>query len=157
MAAGDEPAVDRARGVLCALGDPVIYLGPTSRGSTMKLCVNAIVHSLNGVLSESLVLAEKSGINRAQAYAVFLNSAIAAPFVQYRQAAFETPDQVPVTFRLGLAAKDLRLAIEAAARAGAALPQTATNLALLNDAVRDGYGDHDESALAVYYRTTPPL
>jgi 3-hydroxyisobutyrate dehydrogenase-like beta-hydroxyacid dehydrogenase len=156
MTAGEESAVDQARGVLGAMGNPVIYLGPSGRGSIMKLCVNVIVHSLNGAVAESLVLAEKSGIERAQAYEVFLNSAIAAPFVRYRQAAFETPGEVPAAFRLDLAAKDLRLALEAASRAGATLPQSTVNLSLLSAAVRDGYGDHDESALAVHYRSYAP-
>lgn len=152
MAAGDEVAVDHARHVLDAMGEPVIYLGACGRGAIMKLCVNAIVHSLNGAVSEALVLAERAGIDRLQAYAVFLNSAIAAPFVQYRQAAFETPSEVPVAFRLQLAAKDLRLALEAADRAGAQLPQTQLNLRVLEDAVRDGFGDLDESGVAEYLR-----
>lgn len=65
MAAGDKLAVDRARSVLEDMGDPVIYMGDSGRGSIMKLCVNAIVHSLNGAVSESLVLAERSGIEAA--------------------------------------------------------------------------------------------
>jgi 3-hydroxyisobutyrate dehydrogenase-like beta-hydroxyacid dehydrogenase len=152
MAAGDENAVDQARPVLEAMGTPVLYMGGTGRGATMKLCVNAIVHSLNGAVSEALVLAERSGIERTQAYAVFLNSAVAAPFVQYRQAAFETPEEVPVAFRLELAAKDLRLALEAARRADTQLPQTSANLELLSQAVAAGFGDLDESGLAEYLR-----
>lgn len=154
MAAGDELAVDRARSVLGNMGDPVIYLGASGRGSIMKLCVNAIVHSLNGAVSESLVLAERCGIDRLQAYAVFLNSAVAAPFVQYRQAAFETPGDVPVAFRLELAAKDLRLALEAADRANTQMPQTQLNLDVLNRAVDAGYGALDESGVAEFFRAS---
>jgi 3-hydroxyisobutyrate dehydrogenase-like beta-hydroxyacid dehydrogenase len=154
MAAGDRDAVDRAHAVLGDLGEPVIYMGESGRGSIMKLCVNAIVHGLNGAVSESLVLAERCGIDRLQAYAVFLNSAIAAPFVLYRQAAFESPDEVPVAFRLELAAKDLRLALEAAERAGAKLPQTGRTHEVLAQAVAAGFGDLDESAVAKYLRNS---
>jgi len=152
MAAGDPEIVDSVREVLSAMGQPVVYMGASGRGSIMKLCVNAIVHSLNGAVSESLVLAERAGIDRLEAYSVFLNSAVAAPFVQYRQAAFERPADVPVAFRLELAAKDLRLALEAADRAGAELPQAQRNLELLNRAVEAGFGDLDESGLAEYLR-----
>jgi 3-hydroxyisobutyrate dehydrogenase-like beta-hydroxyacid dehydrogenase len=152
MAAGDTEAVDQARPVLGDMGDPVIHMGGSSRGATMKLCVNAIVHSLNGAVSESLVLAERAGIDRLQAYSVFLNSAVAAPFVQYRQEAFEKPGRVPVAFRLELAAKDLRLALEAADRAGASLPQTQRNLQVLEEAVAAGFGDLDESGVAEFLR-----
>ena len=152
MAGGSTDDVNAARTVLGAMGDPVIHLGESGRGSVMKLCVNSIVHGLNGAVSEALVLAERSGIERSQAYAVFLNSAIAAPFVHYRQAAFETPGEVPVAFRLELAAKDLRLALEAAARAGAAMPQSELNHHVLVQAVAAGFGDLDESGLAEYLR-----
>jgi 3-hydroxyisobutyrate dehydrogenase-like beta-hydroxyacid dehydrogenase len=152
MAAGARDAVDRARPVLESIGDPVFYLGSSGSGSTMKLAVNSIVHSLNASVSEALVLAERNGIAREQAYAVFLNSAISAPFVQYRQAAFERPDETPVTFRLTLAAKDLRLALEVAQASLTSMPQTEINLAVLTKAAEAGFGDHDESALAGYLR-----
>jgi 3-hydroxyisobutyrate dehydrogenase-like beta-hydroxyacid dehydrogenase len=154
MAAGADQAVERARPVLEAMGDPIVHLGDNGRGAIMKLCVNAIVHSLNGAVSEALVLAERSGIPREQAYAVFTSSAIAAPYVHYRREAFERPGEVPVAFRLALAAKDLRLAMEAAERAGAELPQTTTNLAVLEQAVEAGYGDLDESGLAEFLRSS---
>lgn len=154
MAGGATDAFQQARPVLEAMGSTVVHLGGSGRGSVMKLCVNAIVHSLNGAVSEALVLAERSGIPREQAYSIFVNSAVAAPFVHYRREAFEKPGQVPVAFRLELAAKDLRLAQEAAARAGAALPQTETNLAVLERAVEAGYADLDESGLAEFLRAS---
>lgn len=154
MAGGVSDAVERARPVLDAMGSTVVHLGESGRGSVMKLCVNAIVHSLNGAVSEALVLAERSGIPRERAYSIFMNSAVAAPFVHYRQEAFEKPGEVPVAFRLELAAKDLRLAKEAAGRAGARLPQTETNLAVLEQAVEAGYADLDESGLAEYLRAS---
>jgi 3-hydroxyisobutyrate dehydrogenase-like beta-hydroxyacid dehydrogenase len=152
MAAGRPEAVGRAREVLVALGDPIIELGPGGAGSSMKLAVNAIVHSLNQAISEALVLAERAGIERTRAYEVFANSAIAAPFVRYRREAYERPGEVPVTFRLELAAKDLRLALALAADVGADLPQTRTNLAVLDEAVAAGFGPDDESGVAEHLR-----
>jgi 3-hydroxyisobutyrate dehydrogenase-like beta-hydroxyacid dehydrogenase len=153
MAAGEPEAVAAARPVLEHLGDQVLHLGPSGAGSAMKLAVNLIVHSLNGAVSEALVLAERAGIDRAAAYGVFANSAVAAPFVQYRREAFERPGEVPVAFRLELAAKDLRLALALAGEVGARLPQTRTNIDVLAQAVAAGYADDDESALAQYLRT----
>lgn len=152
MAAGEPSAVERARPVLSDLGSPVVAIGPSGAGSSMKLAVNAVLHSLNGAVSEALVLAEKAGIARADAYGVFLESAIAAPFVTYRQRSFEDPDGSPVGFALGLAAKDLRLAIELAEECGASLPQTSANLAIMDDAMAAGFVDRDETALAEYLR-----
>jgi 3-hydroxyisobutyrate dehydrogenase-like beta-hydroxyacid dehydrogenase len=118
----------------------------------MKLAVNAIVHSLNQVVSEALVLAERAGIERSRAYDVFADSAVAAPFVRYKRDAYERPGETPVGFRLDLAAKDLRLALELAAGVGADLPQTRANLAVLDDAVAAGFGPDDESAVAEHLR-----
>lgn len=154
MAGGENEAVERARPLLSDLGSPVIAIGPSGAGSSMKLAVNAVLHSLNGAVSEALVLAEHAGIDRALGYRVFLESAISAPFVQYRQESFENPTETPVAFRLELAAKDLTLAIAAAESTGSPLPQARANLAVLEAAMEDGFQDHDETALAEYFRQT---
>jgi 3-hydroxyisobutyrate dehydrogenase-like beta-hydroxyacid dehydrogenase len=158
MAAGTEADVGRAREVLDVLGARVLHLGPNGSGAAMKLSVNAIVHSLNQAVSEALVLAERAGIPREQAYEVFATGAVGAPFVHYKRASYERPGEVPVAFALELAAKDLRLALELAGRVGAPLPQTTTNLAVLDAAVAAGLGRDDESAVAVHLRATavPP-
>lgn len=156
MAAGDPAAVERAAPVLSALGDRVVRLGPSGAGSSMKLAVNAIVHSLNQAVSEALVLAERAGIDRALAYDVFADSAVAAPFVRYKRDAYVQPDDRPVAFSLALAAKDLRLALDLAAEVGADLPQTRANLAVLDAAVSAGFGSADESAVAEHLRTAVP-
>lgn len=152
MAAGEGSDVDTCTPVLAAMGDPVINMGAGGRGAAMKLAVNAIVHGLNGAVSESLVLAERAGISREDAYAVFLNSAVAAPFVKYRQDAFERPDEVAAAFRLALAAKDLRNALALASETGAHLPHAARTLEILEQAAAAGFADHDESAVAEYLR-----
>jgi len=54
------------------------------------------------------------------------------------------------------APEDLLLALRAAERAGAELPQTTLNLDVLQDAVRAGYGDLDESGVAEFLRASGP-
>jgi 3-hydroxyisobutyrate dehydrogenase-like beta-hydroxyacid dehydrogenase len=156
MAAGDEAAVEAVRPVLAALGDPVLHLGPSGSGSAMKLAVNTVVHGLNQALSEALVLAERAGIDRATAYRVFTESAIAAPYVGYKRAAFVEPGSVPVGFAASLAAKDLRLAAALADEVGARLPQARTTLAVLDEVGAAGLGDRDESVVAEHLRSTSP-
>ena len=129
MAGGDEADLERARPVLDALAKRVFHLGPLGSGAVMKLAVNNIIFGLNQVLAESLVLAERAGVERATAYEVFASSAIAAPFVLYKRAAFVEPETTPPAFALELAAKDLGLILELGAQVGAALPQAALNLA----------------------------
>jgi 3-hydroxyisobutyrate dehydrogenase-like beta-hydroxyacid dehydrogenase len=156
MVGGPTIAVDKVRPVLESMGKNVIHLGSSGSGAAMKLSVNTVVHLLNGAVSEALVLAERSGIAREAAYEVFRSSAIAAPFVHYRQAAFEHPQDTPVAFRLTLAAKDLRNALALADQVRARLPHARGALEILEKAENAGFADHDESAVAEYLRGRSP-
>jgi len=152
MAGGDAEALERARPALAAFASRVVHLGPLGAGATMKLVVNAVVHALDAALSEALVLAERSGVDREAAYDVLGSSAVAAPFVAYKREAFLHPEETPVAFALDLVAKDLDLAAGLARRVGAPMAQLAANRDLVRDAVEAGFGDRDLSALAVYLR-----
>src|SRR5919106_905818 len=101
--------LDRARPVLEAYGSTIFHLGPLGSGAAMKLAVNTVIFGLNQALAEGLVLAERAGIPRERAYDVLAASAVGAPFVGYKRAAFLDPDGTAAAFTAGLAAKDLRL------------------------------------------------
>jgi len=148
MAGGEAADLERARPVLDALASTVFHMGPLGSGATMKLAVNAIIFGLNQSLAESLVLAERAGVDRVRAYEVFAASAIAAPFTKYKQAAFVDPEGTPTAFSLGLAAKDLELILELARQTGARMAQAETNLASIRAAASVVSVDADLSAVA---------
>ena len=152
MVGGDADALERARQVLEALSAKVIHVGDLGAGATMKLAVNALVHGLGVALAESLVLAERAGVERSTAYEVFASGAAAAPFVLYKRAAFELPDETPVAFRLDLVAKDLDLILALAERVGAPMPQAVSNRDEIGSALAAGLGERDMSVLAEYLR-----
>lgn len=152
MVGGDPDALERARPVLEALSSTIIHVGELGTGATMKLAVNALVHGLAVALSESLVLAERAGVERTTAYDVFASGAAAAPFVLYKRAAFERPDETPVAFSLELVAKDLDLILALAQRVGAPMPQAQTNRDEVRSALAAGMGKRDMSDLAGYLR-----
>ncbi|NDL56255.1 NAD(P)-dependent oxidoreductase [Phytoactinopolyspora mesophila] len=156
MAGGDPAALEDARPVLELLAKAVFHVGTAGTGAAMKLAVNAVILGLNQVLSEALVLAETAGIDRSTAYDVFTSSAVAAPFVHYKRAAFEHPDKTPVAFSLELVRKDLSLITGLAEQLGVAMDQTAVNHRVAEAAVDAGLGDADMSALAAFIaqRTT---
>ena len=153
MVGGPADALDRARPVLDCLAAQVYHLGHIGAGATMKLAVNAVVHALNQAIAESLVLVEKSGIERELAYDVLASSAVAAPYVHYKREAFLHPESTPVAFALSLVAKDLSLIDSLAAAVGARMDQLATNRRIVLEAISYGYGDRDLSALADLLRT----
>ena len=150
---GGEPAdLERARPVLNALAATVFHIGPLGTGAAMKLAVNTVIFGLNQAVAEALVLAEAAGIDRALAYDVLAASAVGAPFVGYKRAAFLEPESAPVAFSLDLAAKDLRLISALAAELGVPVPQAASNLAAIADAASRGGGDRDFSTVAEHLR-----
>ncbi len=152
MAGGDAALIDQVRPVLDVLASQVIHVGPRGAGAATKLAVNGLVHGLNVALSEAVVLAEKAGVDRARAYEVFAGGAGGAPFVHYKRAAFLDPEAIPVAFSLDLVAKDLELITGLGARVGAPMRQAQTSLDVVRDAIADGYGQRDMSAVAVHLR-----
>ncbi len=152
MAGGADADVELARPALESFADRILLVGPLGSGATMKLAVNTMVFGLNGTLAEALVLAERSGVDRALAYEVFASSVVAAPFVHYKRAAYERPGEVPVAFALDLVAKDLDLAAALADEVGVDVPQLVANRQVVGEAIAAGHGQEDMSALAVHLR-----
>ena len=152
MVGGDSDALDRARPALEALSKKIVHVGELGTGAATKLAVNALVHGLGVALSESLVLAEKAGVDRSIAYEVFASGAAGAPFVQYKRPAFERPDETPVAFTLDLVGKDLDLILQLAERVGAPMPQAASNREEIRAALAAGMSGMDMSALAQHLR-----
>jgi 3-hydroxyisobutyrate dehydrogenase/2-hydroxy-3-oxopropionate reductase len=154
MVGGSAGALAGARPVLDVLARQVVHVGGTGAGAVVKLAVNAVVHALNLALAEALVLAELAGVPRATTYEVLAASAVAAPFVHYKRAAFVRPDEAPVTFTLDLVAKDLDLITRLAGRVDAPMEQAEMDLRVVRDAIAAGLGDRDMSAVAEFLRGT---
>jgi 3-hydroxyisobutyrate dehydrogenase-like beta-hydroxyacid dehydrogenase len=152
MVGGDAADLERARSILERLAHRIFHLGPLGSGAVMKLAVNTVIYGLNGAVAEGLVLAERNGIDRAQAYDVIAASAAGAPFLGYKRTAFVEPAAAPVAFALELADKDLRLIHQLAETSGSSMPQAATNLELIRAAERSAGADADFSMVASHLR-----
>jgi 3-hydroxyisobutyrate dehydrogenase/2-hydroxy-3-oxopropionate reductase len=152
MAGGDAEDLERARQVLACLAARIFHVGDLGAGAAMKLAVNTVIFGLNGALAEALVLAERNGIDRAVAYEILAASAVGAPFVTYKRAAFLEPDATPVAFSLSLAEKDLGLIKRLADASGSSVPQAAVNLEIIRSAERSVGDDADFSAVASHLR-----
>ncbi|MQA87130.1 MAG: NAD-binding protein [Streptosporangiales bacterium] len=152
MVGGAAESLRRAQPVLDHLAGRVFHMGEHGAGAVMKLAVNAALYGLNQALSEALVLAERAGLPRDAAYDVFAASAVGAPFLNYKRAAFEHPEETPVAFGLDLVAKDLDLIQRLAARVGATVRQAEANDRVAREAIAAGLGDRDMSAIAAYLR-----
>jgi len=122
----------------------------------MKLAVNAMIAVTNEAISETLVLAQRFGIAREQAYDVLAGGVLASPFLLYKRGAFLNPDTEPVAFTTALMRKDMSLAEDLAARLGIFLPAAAATSALLEEAVRSGLAEADmASVISLLERSKP--
>jgi 3-hydroxyisobutyrate dehydrogenase/2-hydroxy-3-oxopropionate reductase len=139
--------------VLESVSKTIFHMGPLGTGAAMKLAVNAVIFGLNGALAEGLVLAEAAGIDRARAYDVIAAGAAGAPYVGYKRAAFVDPESTPVAFSLELTEKDLGLITAFAESLGVAMPQTALNRAVVQEASTDGRASLDFASVAAELRS----
>lgn len=153
MAGGDEQSIREVTPVLDAFAQRVIHVGGIGAGQSMKLCVNLIVHSLNSAVAEGLALAERSGIDPAQAYDVFEGSSIAAPYVHYKRRAF-LDDTAPVAMSLALVRKDIGLIAAAAATAGLRTPVLDGVQSEVDEACEAGLGATDMAQLVRHVLAT---
>jgi len=158
MVGGDAADLERARPVLEKMGANIFHAGSVGAGQTAKICNNMLLGiSMIGVC-EAFALAEKLGLDPERFYEIGSKSS-----GQCWSLTTYCPWPGPVEtapsnrnydggFLSALMLKDLKLAQEAAARAGASTPMGAQAEALyaLFDGL--GYGGKDFSAMLQMFR-----
>jgi 3-hydroxyisobutyrate dehydrogenase-like beta-hydroxyacid dehydrogenase len=146
MAAGDRDAFERVKPVLHVIGPRVTFVGPNGLAVAMKIATNLSLAVQMLAFSEGVLLAEKSGVPRATAVEVLLNSVIASPMLVYRGPfVLGMPDEA--WFDCRMMQKDLRLALELGRSVGVPLPTTALTNEWLSAARAMGLGHRDFAVL----------
>src|SRR5258706_14214827 len=153
MVGGDRETLERARPVLEAIGPKVTHVGGHGLAVSMKIATNLSLAVQMLAFSEGVLLAEKSGIARATAVEVLLNSVIASPMLKYRGPfVLEMPDEA--WFDVDMMQKDLLLALELGREKDVPLPTTAITSEMLTTARALGYADKD---FAVLFEALPKM
>ncbi|MEU5264357.1 NAD(P)-dependent oxidoreductase [Amycolatopsis sp. NPDC021455] len=145
LASGPEEARPKATPVFDAVGMKTQWLGPAGRGSRLKLVMNAWVLALTNGTAESLALAGALGIDPALFLETIKGGGLDVGYAHVKGSAMLSGDY-PAAFPAGLAAKDARLVVEAAADDVDVAGAKAV-LAHLEAAVEAGHGDEDMAAL----------
>jgi 3-hydroxyisobutyrate dehydrogenase len=148
LVGGSEEALERARPVLDAMSKAVLHLGPSGAGAAIKLSINLIIGATVQSVSEALVVAESSGIERGAAYDAIASSVVGSTFVDYKRDAWLDPDGTPTAFTLDLMRKDLRLALELGEATGVPLRGTAAAVEGTERAIESEGGDSDQVRIA---------
>ena len=143
---GDPAALERVRPMLLAIGPTITHVGALGLAVTMKIAVNLSIGVQMLAFSESVLLAEKSGIPREKAVEALLKGVTASPMLKYRGPfVLDMPEEA--LFSVMLMQKDMRLALEQGRAVGVPLPSTGLVHELLTGARGLGLAEKDFAAL----------
>ena len=149
MVGGEEAAFARAKPILEKMGngEKIIHIGKSGAGQVCKVCNQvAIGGALSGV-SEAMALAKKAGVDAGKVRQALLGGFAASRVLEVHGERMLTANYKP-GFRTKLYQKDLRLAKEAAAANGVAIPGTAVVAQHVEALVASGGSDLDYAAIA---------
>jgi 2-hydroxy-3-oxopropionate reductase len=148
MVGGDEAAFARVKPIFEAMGNAerIIHIGASGAGQVCKVCNQIAIGGALAGVSEALALATKAGVDGAKVRQALLGGFAASRVLEVHGERMLTGNYKP-GFRTKLYQKDLRLANEAAAANGVAMPATAVVAQLINALVASGGGDLDYAAL----------
>ena len=150
LAAGDPASIDRVRTILEVIGSRIWNMGtepPTANAA--KIACNMMITMAIEAMAEAVVLTEANGLARGSFFELILGTLFGArPYQIY--SANIAKDEYEPGFKAKLGLKDLRLAREAAATAGRALPMLDAVHGRMHEAVDAGLGDRDWSAMAKF-------
>ena len=146
LVGGEDRTLEIARPVLSVLGNDVIHFGPGGSGALMKLINNFMSGVQAASLAEATAFILASGLDHEKALAVLTSGAPGSPLVKLLSARARAGDFTP-NFILRLMAKDLDYAIREASHHQIDLKTAAGALAVFQQAVANGYGEKDFSAV----------
>ena len=157
MVGGERHAFDAAEPILSAMGKAVIHAGDVGAGQTAKICNNMLLAITMIGTAEAMKMAEKLGLDPQKFYEISsqssgynwsLNAYTPLPGVGVESPA---DNDYAGGFATPLMVKDLRLAMEAAETADAAVPLGSRAAALYEDFLGAGNEALDFSAIIKTY------
>src|SRR5262245_58610054 len=148
MVGGDQAAFDRVQPILAAMGNPerIVRIGESGAGQVCKICNQVAIGGALAGVSEAMALAKKAGVDAGRVRQALLGGFAASRVLEVHGERMLTGNYKP-GFRTKLYQKDLRLANEAAAANGVAMPGTAIVTQIVNALVAKGGGDLDYAAI----------
>jgi 3-hydroxyisobutyrate dehydrogenase-like beta-hydroxyacid dehydrogenase len=142
MVGGRPETFERLKPLLLDIGPKVTYVGDNGLALVMKIATNLSLAVQMLAFSEGVLLAEKSGIKRAVAVDVLVNSAVASPMIKYRGPfVLQLPPEA--WFNVNMMQKDTLLAMELGRQVDVPMPTTAISNEFLTAARAMGLVEQD--------------
>jgi 2-hydroxymethylglutarate dehydrogenase len=140
MVGGDPAVLEKARPVLQTMGPKIFPVGDVGCGNIAKLVNNMIALTCSSIAAEGFVLGTKAGIDPQVLWEIVTSSTGDSWVIrQFPQSIF--PGTFPPMYRLGLAHKDISLAMQMGRDYNVPLPVGAIVEQKLIDADAAGLGD----------------
>ena len=144
---GDKEVFETHRDILAAMGKNIFHIGGNGMGCYIKLVANAIMGTNMAVLAEAMCLGAKAGISTDLMLEVLKNSGSSSRMLEIRGPNI-VKGEYKAQFMLKLLFKDLGIILDTAAGDSVPLPIVGLARQIYAQAVVDGKGDQDFSAIA---------
>jgi 3-hydroxyisobutyrate dehydrogenase len=158
MVGGSDEAFARGKPILDKMGKTIVHAGGAGNGQAAKICNNMILGVSMIAVSEAFVLAEKLGLDAQKLFDI---SSKSSGQCWSLTAYCPVPGPVPTSpanrgyqagFTAAMMLKDLKLAQDAAAAAGAKTPLGADAAKVYSQFVESGEGARDFSGVIRFIR-----
>lgn len=146
MVSGRREAYDEMLPIFEILANRQFYLGKGEEARHAKIAVNMMLSCTMQMMAESLVYAQKTGLDWEAILDVIGESAAASPVVKFKLEAYKKRDFTPMS-TIDTSVKDANLALQTAKDMGFCLPMTALANHLATAVQAKGMGHLDYSAV----------
>jgi 3-hydroxyisobutyrate dehydrogenase len=147
LVGGSARAFENAKPVFVALGRGAVHLGATGSGALLKLTNNFLAAVQAASFAEALALIDAGGLDRERGISILTEGVPGSPMLK-RVASRVASDDFTPHFLMRLMAKDVSYALQEAKERGIHLQTAAAALAEFGQAIEDGHGEEDFTAVA---------
>lgn len=157
LVSGKAEAKEKAQTLLAAMSQRVFDYGEDPAiAHTVKLMMNYMIFVITEMLSEVMLMAERSGIDKQTFLDTMTSTVFGAPVIKTYGGLIVQENENPNGFKTSLASKDLRLAQEAAARNHTTLPLGSIIQHHFKEIIAAQGGDKDVTLLISHLRRLNP-
>jgi 3-hydroxyisobutyrate dehydrogenase len=152
LASGPPNSRERVEPIFEAIGKRTVWVDEEpGAASRLKVVVNSWIVSVVEGTAEAIALAEGLGLDPSLVLDALSGGTLDLPYMQMKGKMMIDRD-FPVSFRLALAAKDARLSVEAAGKAGLDLPM----LRAISERMAETAEEHGDEDLAAAFLGVAP-
>ena len=151
MASGNKESFDHCKNVLEKIANKVFFLGESGVAHTIKLAMNLQITMLALALSEGIMLVKNANVD-PKIFLEILNSTYFKTGMSEKKAYKMIDGKYDTTFTLANLKKDISTITNAAKSLGIELPMIKKAEEVYENAVKEGFGDTDYTAIIEYIK-----